>query len=547
MCEEIRPVFSRFEYRFKEKHPDKEIVYESQKKVADDITKAYEQGVVAVTLCAPCQWGKTGAMYQIIKNMTTKQCDIEKCIPYENIYILTGLSSTEWKTQTIERFPKQFENNILHLDDIRKQLPLRMTKCTDALFIIDECHIANQSKQTFDETFKKMQINDIDYMKNNNIKILQVSATPDNAVFEMRSWHDNHKIFIPEIPDSYVSFEKLFNWGRVFSKLDLRKLEDLNKFFDHIIVNFEEPKFHILRINAKHDIRGDIHVKAKHHGIKIVNHDCSDKIEKIEELLSKPPEVHTLIIIKQMWKAAKTLQDTNIGVVHESLALSKNFSTEVQGLPGRLCGHGKIQGDGVGPHLFCSTKILEEYIKLLDTKFDYKGIYWRSGNLKSNGNGAVKSITTMFSPSSMRGISPVYLAPVLGKNYTHKTEIAKYEDFKNRWSLEKFLIKVKKETQAKSRFKFTKDNMDENGFYKCSVTQSKQVFTWSELNERLKGMSHHANLGINFTANKYILQPNEKHTRMYVCYDDLTPASVNNPIIVVRTFETITICDFSEK
>ena len=59
------------------------------------------------------QSGKTGSMCATIKQYLE---DINNLIPIENIYIITGLSSCEWK----ERMPESIQTRVFH----RCELPI---------------------------------------------------------------------------------------------------------------------------------------------------------------------------------------------------------------------------------------------------------------------------------------------------------------------------------------------------------------------------------------------------------------------------------------
>jgi hypothetical protein len=277
--------------------------------------------------------------------------------------------------------------------------------------------------------------------------------------------------------------------------------------------------------------------------VVIVNHDCSDRIEEVDNFLSKPPVVHTLIIIKQMWKAAKTLNDEHIGIVHESVANTKNFSTEIQGLCGRLCGHGKIRGFQ-GPLLFCDLKILRNYIDLMKCNFNYKRVMWRSDRIKSDGYGRVDSTKSYLNATVVGGLTPAYLAPVEGRDYKYKIIWVSVGDFKG-ISPQVLLSEVKKAWNINSHLKFDETNCN-NGFYMCSTTQGKKVFTKAELLAAFENFSPISNLGVRLKETNYIIPKGSRYTRMYVCYDDLTIESARNPIICARIFEARKDCDFSE-
>jgi hypothetical protein len=65
-----------------------------------------------------------------------------------NIYIISGLSSTDWKTQTIERFPEIINNNIFHRNNLEEFKIKLQQDPRNALIIMDEIQIANQKNQT---------------------------------------------------------------------------------------------------------------------------------------------------------------------------------------------------------------------------------------------------------------------------------------------------------------------------------------------------------------------------------------------------------------
>jgi hypothetical protein len=128
--------------RLKSKNPDAKLVFDNQKEAAMEIQRLFELGISAVTLLALPQVGKTGVMVQLAFLMAT-HADEKLIIGHKNIFIITGMSDKDWLTQTKDNFPDAFEhiytrsgfNKLNNLEHVR-----------DALFIIDECHIAVEEK-----------------------------------------------------------------------------------------------------------------------------------------------------------------------------------------------------------------------------------------------------------------------------------------------------------------------------------------------------------------------------------------------------------------
>ena len=93
-----------------------------------------------------------------------------------------------------------------------------------------------------------------------------------------------------------------------------------------------------------------------------------------EQLLSERPESnkHTIILIKNKWRASKSYPDKYIGVVHDRFTQNKpEFATEVQSLAGRMVGHGKLQSKNP-PIIYCQLRCIHEYINLFNNNFDYE-------------------------------------------------------------------------------------------------------------------------------------------------------------------------------
>ena len=66
---------------------------------------------------AKTQSGKTGSMCATIKKYLE---DYENILSIDNIYIITGYSSVEWKEQTKHRLPDCLANRVFHRSDLIK-------------------------------------------------------------------------------------------------------------------------------------------------------------------------------------------------------------------------------------------------------------------------------------------------------------------------------------------------------------------------------------------------------------------------------------------
>jgi hypothetical protein len=81
-----------------------------------------------------------------------------------------------------------------------------------------------------------------------------------------------------------------------------------------------------------------------------------DDSEDINDTLKNAPEQHTFIVIKNMFYAAKTLNDAYVGVLWDRLG--KKDDTNLQSLLGRACGYGKNKRTII----YASQSTTENYI-----------------------------------------------------------------------------------------------------------------------------------------------------------------------------------------
>ena len=193
---------------------------------------------IKIMIVARTQSGKTYVLLQIVKNLV-----IQQQIPIGNIYIITGLSSLDWKEQTQKRFPECFRKNILHLNDIEKDsFVTDLRRKRDVRIIIDETQIACRKKQTLYKQFDKIGLRDFSYLYENNIQIIETSATPSGTLVDMKDNEYLNKVkgnnfYTLTKLDDYLGLEELSASNRLLDAVGLyqssihKKLEKINETF----------------------------------------------------------------------------------------------------------------------------------------------------------------------------------------------------------------------------------------------------------------------------------------------------------------------------
>lgn len=334
------------------------VIHDTQKVKADEVIRAFDTASL-VTFIAPPQWGKTGVAIQVIllKNPSS-------------LFVITGMSDTDWVKQTKDRLPENLRDRVYHRNRLGKMIETLST-ARDALVVIDECHYGSRAEQTMNRCFKRAGIWDIAFLIERNIKILCISATPVNVLMDGLAWGERHAIVIGHVTEAYTGFHTLLAENRI------RPIDIAEDFFDTMIdgidIRWKTPRWHIIRASKK------VRPHLEKRGMFILHHTSASRIGNIDDLLSAAPPVHTFILIKQFWRAAKTLNDKYIGICFD---MSRDCTNTAQGLGGRLLGFGKQRGIEA-PLLYCNMTVLSQYVDWLRSDCDYlqcKRYY--SSNLK---------------------------------------------------------------------------------------------------------------------------------------------------------------------
>ena len=404
------------------------IKYVNQTSVAIDINQLFNDWRVVIQMVIGyTQSGKTGCMVELIDQMMS---NVDNPISIENIFIITGLSSCAWIEQTKDRIPTCMKDHIFHNGDLKKFKEAVSGK-QNILVIVDEAHMASKMKQTMSHIFKDLNWK-LDFMMENDIKLVQFSATPDGLIFALNGpkWPEEHyRITIMAPGNGYYGAKQMKSRGQLKQIKEIYGRDRVGQWIspivkDECLANIEEilrdqlsfstPRYLIVRI------RGGISEDKYHENfleaIESLSHEEQEQFDEvrrrydqrgdvvnISKLLFKRPEKHTLIFIKEKMKCAQTLEyievdektgkttthnvKHNIGVVVERKRNGdknkQNDSLTIQGLLGRLCGYEEH-------NCICYTnlKSVEKYDELFDSNFStdvLKRVSWNSNTTHGKG------------------------------------------------------------------------------------------------------------------------------------------------------------------
>ena len=425
------------------------VAYPNQTTVANQLHSNFlDPGVVIQMAIGYTQCGKTGCMVGLIDHMMTSQ---DTLIHTSHIYIITGLSSRDWMKQTKGRIPECMRVHVFHngnLDTFKKEVSGKQ----NILVIIDEAHMASRKKQTMSRIFKELCWK-LDFMMENDIKLVQFSATPDGLIFALNGprWPERHYRIVTIQPGhGYFGAKQMHLLGNLKPTVDIYGRKKDGEWIDeathHLCIgnfvrilrdqlSFGEPRYLVIRIRGGaqepnyyknlsealsmlHDFERDRFELDESH---VRRYDMNGNVDSISELLFKSPKKHTIIFVKEKMKCAQTLEHVvidshgkqqvysvkhNIGVMVERRRNSElqNDSFSIQGFMGRLCGYQEHD-------CICYTNMesYEKYEKLFECKFDsntLEQVSWNSNTTSvrvKGGTIALPNVNHEFEESSESG------------------------------------------------------------------------------------------------------------------------------------------------
>jgi hypothetical protein len=492
------------------------IIYDNQKTCGKAVRNIFNnKSIINCLVYGMTQTGKTGCMTALIQYYI-----LSNNIPINNIYIITGLSDAEWKKDTKNRMPDAITSRVFHRANLSKTFLEDITNKKNVLVIMDEIQIACDEDQTIHKTFEKCGFYNLDYLLENDIKLIQFSATPDGNLSDMQDWGPYSAKVKLEPGENYYGPKQAIEQNRVKQFKDLKNIDNVEELKQDIInFDYSNPRYHLIRVpNKKKNKDGTNNQNKVISNIKKVFGDNCEykyplidrkiklpKIDKktglpmenkkgdINDILIKQPKKHTFIFICEKYRCAKTIDEKKfIGILYERYISNPNDSSIIQGSFGRLTGYND-NGDSI-----CYTNIpsIENYIKLWENNMEYKkGIIWNTNTTLYNKKDDITYSTGTF--NSVKHIEQLKDGcsekvkedreePTI-KKFGHMKG-ADGPDFK---SLKDY---VKTKLNKKRGPNTLKEN---NGFYESNIRGIKKVYSTEEIyKERKCNIENGAGYGI---------------------------------------------------
>ena len=498
---------------------------------------------VWVHLAAEMQAGKTGVVNALVRLIFANASKLR--IRPERVFVITGMNDTAWVKQTQERLPANTRDGVAHNGGLSKiHSALRKLAAGDflsnVLLVVDESHIASATGNRPHAIYQLVaELCPRDKWDERGIRFLTISATdPAKAVSMDARMPFSARVVVLHTTPAYQSVRSLSEAGR------LRKVEDYGEL--HVdarslielkkeIGKCDGPKYHIIRCRqGKTDLVAS-NLATVFPACTVIPWDSASKSggegssssqQDINDLLMTPPTGHTFILLKNMFYASKTMDDTHVGVLWDRAGGKDD--TNLQSLLGRGCGYGKSQSTVI----YTSGQTVQNYLtfwqeviagapppptKIPISKLDKK----MAGTRVERGGAGVSLFTGRGLSTPAGGVSG---SSGGSGGSSSSREVANEDNFTSEWR--EFPTFEAAKTWGKS---FHRPTL-ENGYYHSSTTGKKGVIPYAAV-IALKGGKKTANM----PSEK--MEVGDVRYRLYTCYRDVAdPASV---VFVVRCLTKI--------
>lgn len=392
--------------RLKRGREGKELIYSNQEEAAVQIQQEFTlNGRRFVTLVAQPGAGKTGTFLCVAYKVTT--ATDEYLVPYVNVMIITGMSDKEWKVQTQGAVIECLQNSVFHRaqfgssDELQEKLN-KIVRDKVGLIIIDECHIANDQKQTLSTLLREKRLLDPEFLLDTDIRILNVSATPASTLIDSTKLGEHHTMVRLKESPIYRGFRFYKEKGLLRHAYNLDDVIECNDLFTMASRRWKgTPKYHILRLTPSQvEARENIRKICARLGWTIKDHTSSNKVDNIDAIMANPPNRNTVYLIKNFWRAGKRLVTSHVGIAHETPTGDTNVTS--QGLIPRFFDNDASPLDVQTAQLFfCDIEAVDEYLKWYEGGCDYTNTKYTSRTLKSSETGELS-----YRPSFVRNAAP---------------------------------------------------------------------------------------------------------------------------------------------
>jgi len=385
------------------------LVYPNQKNAAFEVLNHYENNKYLVLLVAQPGTGKTGTVLEVLKQQTT-HIDDEKCIVTKDIHVISGMNDKDWLHQFQNKMLPSFSENIYHRSILKKHTN-HIADIRNGMLITDECHIASGKSMTVSNVLRETSLTNFNVVKARKVRLFDISATPESVAWDIKAWGE-HAAVVRLLPGPlYKGFEIMLAEERIREAKPFDTYENVREWFELFQNRYNGvgKKYFPVRVSNLEWI-ARIRIASSEFDWDEKRHDSESRIEEIDKMMAHAPAKHTIILIKEFWRASKRLVRLHVGGSYEQVPITRNVTTASQSTIGRFCDNFEYEGDELNPDLrpvhFGDKKSIEDYIEWFNKGCDFREVDYSSTRIKSF-NGNVKAQASKVHISNIKNLDAI--------------------------------------------------------------------------------------------------------------------------------------------
>jgi hypothetical protein len=389
---------------------DPQYVYDNQIDCAKKGVSSFLKGYRWLLLISPMQAGKSAtylSIAYIISNHVEilKTLNIYKCDDLINMFLLTGMSDTELKSQFVSDLSivsPNLDDRVLSNDDMQKFIKTPRENWTkkmigifdnisqNSLIFIDESHFGSSKDQILNKFLELLDIKqngDILPLKEKNIRVVSISAT-GYAEHLSESTVENHKMkIILEPGEGYYGLSEMHRDGMLRQSKNLNNDKEIKEILD-VIDSIDNVGYCIIRAYTDKQKNKILKIMSKYNFDHILYDSTSKKdYPTIDEITKNKPLKKTIIFVKGMLRAGKVMGNKkNILLTHDTHRSQSD--TTAQGLAGRVCGY----VDNRHILVYCDIEQAKHWIDWQNNGFDELNPETKGKDVVNSGSNGIKII-----------------------------------------------------------------------------------------------------------------------------------------------------------
>lgn len=453
---------------------------------------------VWVHLAAEMQAGKTGVIATVARLVLANARVLG--FASDRIFVTTGMSDDAWQKQTSPRLARVLRDNVHHGGTLA-QVAAKLTKLAkggilkNIVIFVDESHYAtgstNQPAKYLYEAVARLCPRE--QWAENNIRFVTISATDPAKVLAQKASEVPCNIVRLHTTPLYQSVEKLQSLDRIrfleqipengvlhsktgFAAMEtaVRELEAVHGPLVHILRPSHGKGGAVVADISRAFPRAVVHqwdVASNKEKRKTAKDDASSGVGSATDInvaiLNDRPEMTTFVLLKGMFRAAKTLNDEHVGVLYDRVG--SGDATNLQSLLGRACGYGK----STRTIIFASRSTVDNYLRLwrelcFSKDFPTEGDDEMMGKMR----GRMPGVSTVSTGDTTKLVATKTHATPLGKGLGVATADEEADSDRNRYNDDDYEVVWSEEFRTVEQLKSAKltvgkmPSPGEDGFFK---------------------------------------------------------------------------------